>query len=98
MLVFTAAVGIGYFAGGFRFEEQYLGQALIGVDLGHQVGGASIDHAALAWRLMHPVQAVSLLDTGNASRIGRAVEALDVTLSREQWARIWEASTGCGVP
>ena len=66
--------------------------------VGHQVGGASIDQVALAWLLKHPVQFVPVVGTGNASRIKRAVEALEITLSREQWFTIWQASTGQEVP
>lgn len=66
--------------------------------VGHDLGGASVDQVALAWLLKHPVQFVPVLGTGNASRIGSAVEALGLTLSREQWFTIWEASTGHEIP
>ena len=66
--------------------------------IGHQVGGASIDQVALAWVLMHPARFLPVLGTGNASRIRKAVEALEITLSREQWFEIWIASTGRDVP
>lgn len=66
--------------------------------IGHQTGGASIDQVALAWILKHPAQFVPVLGTGNVSRIKRGVEALDITLSSEQWFDIWRASTGQDVP
>jgi predicted oxidoreductase len=39
-----------------------------------------------------------VLGTGNPSRISKAIEALDMPLSREQWFEIWQASTGRDVP
>jgi len=66
--------------------------------VGHQVGGATVDQLALAWILMHPAGLVPVLGTGNVSRIKKAVAALDVELSREQWFEIWTASNGSDVP
>jgi predicted oxidoreductase len=66
--------------------------------IGRHLGGASIDQVALAWVLRHPVQFAVVLGTGNASRIGKAVEALDLPLSREQWFEIWQTSAGRDVP
>jgi predicted oxidoreductase len=88
-------------AGGRLFHEDSpradrLRQALRNV--GHQVGGASMDQIALAWVLMHPAGFLPVLGTGNASRIKKAVVAFDITLSREQWFEIWTASSGRDVP
>jgi predicted oxidoreductase len=66
--------------------------------IGHELGGVSADQVALAWILRHPVQFVVVLGTGRVARIQKAVEALDVKLSREQWFEIRRASTGCEVP
>ncbi len=66
--------------------------------IGKHLGGASMDQVALAWMLMHPAQFVPVLGTGRLSRISRAVEALDLSLSRDQWFDIWCASTGADVP
>jgi len=66
--------------------------------IGHQIGGASMDQVALAWVLTHPARFLPVLGTGNASRIKKAVEAFEITLSREQWFEIWIASTGRDVP
>jgi predicted oxidoreductase len=65
--------------------------------IGHRLG-ASIDQVALAWLLKHPAQIVPVLGTGNISRLRKAVAALDVALSREQWFEIWCASAGRDVP
>jgi len=88
-------------AGGRLFRQdsaqaETLRQTLDGI--GHSLGDVSIDQVAIAWILRHPVQFVVVLGTGDTARIARAVEALDVTLSREQWFEIWRASMGRDVP
>jgi predicted oxidoreductase len=60
--------------------------------IGREVGGASIDQVAIAWILRHPVQFVPVVGTGDPTRIRRAVAALDVKLSTEQWFEIRRAS------
>ncbi len=60
--------------------------------IGHEVGGASIDQVAVAWILKHPVQFVPVLGTGDMARIRRAVEALGIKLSAEQWFEVRRAS------
>jgi predicted oxidoreductase len=58
------------------------------------VGGASIDQVAIAWVLKHPAGFAPVLGTGNLPRIKKAVEALDIVLSSEQWFEIRCASLG----
>lgn len=67
-------------------------------EIGRDLGGASLDQVALAWVLRHPAAFLPVLGTGKASRIKKAVEALDLTLSREQWFQIWQASAGHDIP
>jgi predicted oxidoreductase len=66
--------------------------------IGRDAGGASMDQVALAWMLMHPAQFVPVLGTGRISRIRKAVDALELELSHDQWFEIWCASTGHDVP
>ncbi len=88
--------------GGGKLFHQDSGQAGALRDtlskIGRDVGGASVDQVALAWVLRHPVQFAVVVGTGNTSRIGKAIEALDIPLSREQWFEIYQASTGRDVP
>ncbi len=65
---------------------------------GRDLGGASMDQVALAWILKHPARFVPVLGTGNIERIKRAVEALDLELSVEQWFAIRRDSLGQDVP
>lgn len=69
----------------------------------HQVGAeigltaeddTRVEQMAIAWLLAHPARVVPVLGTGNLDRIRRAVAAEAITLSREQWFMIWQASTG----
>ena len=60
--------------------------------------GATLDQVALAWLLKHPARIVPILGTGKADRVRNAVQAERLDLSREQWFRIWVASTGERLP
>jgi predicted oxidoreductase len=66
--------------------------------IGRDLGGASVDQIAIAWILKHPVKFVPVLGTGNPARIKKAVEALDIELSTDQWFEIRLASLGQDVP
>jgi predicted oxidoreductase len=66
--------------------------------IGRKVGGASFDQVALAWILRHPAQFVPVLGTGNPAHVKKAVEALEIDLSAEQWFEIRRDSLGQDVP
>jgi predicted oxidoreductase len=59
---------------------------------------ANLDQIALAWLLKHPAKVVPILGAGNLAWIRSAVKAESVDLSREDWFRIWVASTGEKLP
>jgi predicted oxidoreductase len=59
---------------------------------------ARLDQIALAWLLKHPVTMIPVLGTGKIDRIRAATGALEITLSQQEWFRIWEASAGHEVP
>lgn len=87
--------------GGWLFHDEgvqaeSLRQVL--AEVGDEIGGAAIDQVALAWLLEHPARFLPVLGTGKIARISKAVDALAMALSREQWFRIWQASTGHDVP
>ncbi|MCU0915319.1 MAG: aldo/keto reductase [Planctomycetes bacterium] len=62
--------------------------------VGRDVGGASLEQVAIAWILRHPAKFVPVLGSGDPERIRRAVEALDIDLSTEQWFEIRRDSLG----
>jgi predicted oxidoreductase len=66
--------------------------------VGEALGGASLDQVALAWMLKHPAKVVPILGTGKIEHARSAVKAEALELSREQWFRIWVASTGKRLP
>jgi predicted oxidoreductase len=61
----------------------------------HEVPLATI---AYAWILRHPSHPVPITGTRRIDGVRAAVAALGVTLSAEQWYRVWEASAGQPVP
>ena len=65
---------------------------------GQKTGEYGIDQVAIAWLLRHPSNIFPVLGTSKPERIRSAVDALEIMLSREQWYRIWSASTGTPVP
>lgn len=87
-------------AGGriFRAEDERSQRTRAEVQaVGEETGGA-LDQVMLAWMLRHPAQILPVLGTGKLERIQGAIGALDLTMSREQWYRIWTASAGHEVP
>jgi predicted oxidoreductase len=66
--------------------------------VGEALDGASLDQVALAWILKHPARTVPILGTGKIEHVRSAAQAERLELSREQWFRIWVASTGKRLP
>ncbi len=63
-----------------------------------EASGYAIDQLLFAWLLMHPARILPILGTGKIERVQKAVEALDIKLTMEQWFELWEASEGREVP
>lgn len=59
---------------------------------------AGRDQIALAWLMQHPVGAIPVIGTGKLARIRAALDACDITLERQTWYEILEASQGHEVP
>lgn len=66
-------------------------------DVGQEIGAASIDQVIFAWVMRMPSSPVPILGSGNFERVQAAVGSLELTLTHEQWYRIWVASKGHGV-
>ncbi|EOC1766615.1 aldo/keto reductase family oxidoreductase [Vibrio fluvialis] len=67
-------------------------------ELREELGAESIDQVIYAWVRALPSKPLPIIGSGKIERVQAAVEALDLTLSREQWYRVWVASKGHGVP
>ncbi len=58
----------------------------------------SIDILVYAWLLRHPAGIIPILGTGKIERVHQAVKALNISLTTEDWFRIYEAGLGHPVP
>lgn len=58
----------------------------------------ALDQLLLAWLLQHPSGIIPVLGTSKLERVKAAIAATNVSLSREDWFRLWSASTGVEVP
>jgi predicted oxidoreductase len=56
--------------------------------------GVSPTTAAFAWILRHPSRPVPITGSGRLEALREAVAALEVTITREEWYRIWRAGAG----
>jgi predicted oxidoreductase len=65
--------------------------------VGEELGVNAIDQLMYAWLLSHPARIIPIVGSGNKNRIQQAVDALDIKMTRQQWFKIWIASTGHGV-
>lgn len=60
--------------------------------------GVSLATMAFAWILRHPSRPQPITGSGRLAALQEAVDALRVTLSSEDWYRVWQASMGHEVP
>jgi len=67
-------------------------------EVGKELGGATVEQVALAWILAHPARIIPVVGTTNRERVQSAAAAAGLSLSREQWFFILEASAGEPVP
>ena len=63
-----------------------------------EVNAENISQVIYAWVLALPSKPHPIIGSGNMSRIESAVRSKQITLTRQQWFSIWQASTGHGVP
>jgi len=88
-------------AGGRLFDahDERAGRVRAALEaVGQELGGAAADQVALAWLLRHPARVLPVLGSGRMERIHAAAMAEGLTLDRQQWFAIWEASAGREVP
>jgi predicted oxidoreductase len=67
-------------------------------EIAKEIGAASTDQVLYAWSMALPSNPMVIVGSGNIARVKAAADALKLTLSREQWYRIWVAAAGHGVP
>jgi predicted oxidoreductase len=66
--------------------------------VGKEIGAQSIDEVLYTWLLVHPAKIMPIVGSGKKERIQRAVNALSLTMTRQQWFTIYQASLGHEVP
>ncbi len=59
-----------------------------------EIGAGSIEEVIYAWVRRLPSHPLPIVGSGKIERVQRVVSALQFTLSREQWYRIWTAAKG----
>jgi predicted oxidoreductase len=82
----------------FSEEERVVRVRQVLQTISEELGAAGIDQVALAWVLQHPSRPLPVLGTNRISRIHSLADAEKLTLTRQQWFAIWEASAGHPVP
>jgi predicted oxidoreductase len=68
------------------------------VAIANEIGAKTIEQVVFAWVRQLPSKPLPIIGSGKVERVKDAVEALDFTLTRQQWYRIWTASKGHSVP
>ncbi len=63
-----------------------------------EVGAEGIDQIVYAWVLALPSKPLPIIGSGKIERVRQAIRSADITLTRQQWFRIWVASNGHNVP
>ncbi|MBQ4862717.1 aldo/keto reductase [Pseudoalteromonas sp. MMG013] len=88
-------------AGGRLFsnrDEKALRLQTILSEVAQEIGAKSIDQVVYCWLATLPSKPSIVLGTGNLARVKAALESASLSMDREQWYRIWQASTGHSVP
>lgn len=94
-MVWSPLGGAGLFTG---TSEQHLRVRETLEQIASETGAETPSDVALAFILKHPSKPVPVLGSGKLDRLTAAVRADRLDLTRQQWFRIWVASTGHNVP
>lgn len=81
----------GYFEGVFLGSEKFpeLNQKIDAIAEKHAVSNVTI---AVAWLLRHPAKMQPIIGTMNEQRLRDCVQAVEITLTREEWYEIYMAA------
>uniref|UniRef100_UPI0035C7620E aldo/keto reductase n=1 Tax=Serratia quinivorans TaxID=137545 RepID=UPI0035C7620E len=63
-----------------------------------EFGAVSIDQVVYAWVMRLPSSPLPIIGSGKIERVRSALQAQQLTLSRQQWFRIRKAALGYDVP
>ena len=59
---------------------------------------AGPDQILLSWLLQHPSEVIPVLGTSRIERVQAALEATNISITREEWFMLWRASIGKEIP
>ena len=79
----------GMFKGPFMQCEDYAELNAYMEELAQQYG-VSAEAIALAWILRHPAKIQAIIGTANIDRVCRSAEAMNVTLTRPEWYKMYK--------
>ncbi|KQL41398.1 oxidoreductase [Bacillus sp. FJAT-25509] len=67
-------------------------------EISSEIGANSIDEVMYAWLLAHPAKMMPIIGSGKIERVKTAVESTKLSMSAEQWLRIYVAGMGHNLP
>ena len=67
-------------------------------EVAEELNITAIDTVIYSWLLNHPASIIPVVGSGRIERVKHAVEALNVSMSLEQWYKIYVASKGKDIP
>jgi predicted oxidoreductase len=67
-------------------------------ELAGEIGATSIDQVIYAWLMRMPSKPLPILGSGKAQRTQSAARSVALSMSHEQWYRVWSDTNGHGVP
>ena len=67
-------------------------------EISSEIGANSIDEVMYAWLLAHPAKMMPIVGSGKIERVKTAVESTKLSMSAEQWLRIYVAGMGHNLP
>ncbi|SFR06801.1 Predicted oxidoreductase [Enterobacter sp. kpr-6] len=67
-------------------------------DIANELNAQSIEQVVYAWVMRLPSQPLPIIGSGKIERVRAAIEAEELTLTRQQWFRIRKAALGYDVP
>ncbi len=67
-------------------------------EVAEELNITAIDTVIYSWLLNHPASIIPVVGSGRIERVKHAVEALNVSMSLEQWYKIYVASKGKDLP
>ena len=67
-------------------------------EISSEIGANTIDEVLYAWLLAHPAKMMPIVGSGKIERVKTAVESTKLSMTAEQWLRIYVAGMGHNLP